>query len=333
MESEVLVLGGGVKGLYAALEFQLKGKEVTVIDSNIEHEFVPGSIEIIRDRVDTDKLELNLKDFLKKTGIKFCLETVESIDHKNRKVSTDKGTHNYDNLVVALGSEMKDFSLNISDLKHVYDLSTVEEIRDKLDKADHVAVVGAGYVGVETMGEIAETNTDVTLISNRDVPMSYTNETVQNLILEYMDSKEVNFIRNKELESVSLNKIEFTDGDSINTDIVIWCRGKRTKSIVKNSFDIYDEGFEVLKDTEISLCFPVTDYDNLYASGDCANIESRINKNDSISLGNTAIVNLGNNSIKSKAFRYYKDIVRYKHFFHLRAKRFRIVMRNRLHIF
>lgn len=321
--AEFLVLGGGLAGLRAALEFRLRGEEVKLIDSSQKHEFKPGTIEILRGRVDRDKLEKDIEKSLRGTGIDFCNEKVERINPEKSKVETSKNTYSYDKLVVALGSEARRNGYGISSFNHVYTISAAAQLRDSVKKNSHIAVLGGGYVGLEVAGEFAETENDVTFITSGEKPIPHTNQRAADLAVEYLERKNVRLKSEKELESVSHKKLNLKNGETVEPDIVVWCRGRKTPEVVGDDFGLDDKtkGIEVKSDSEKCSSYPAKNYEDIYVAGDCANTYWKINSQDSISIGKTAIFFTGELAFRSRIFRYLKDVIRRKHFLYLKTKK------------
>ncbi len=318
---EVLVLGAGLSGLRTALSFRMKGAQVKIIDLNGVHEFTPGTVEILRERVKRSKLEENIEEVIRGTGIELCVEKVEDIRPEKFEVVTSRTIHEYDKLVVALGSEINRKGFDISDAEHVYSLSGASDLRDRLEKGSQVAIIGAGYVGLEVMGELSEMDLDITLIDSNSRPVTHINNAVSEIALKYMDRKDVEFKGERELENISGTELKFKDAENLEPDILVWCNGVRPSRAVRESFELGEKGIPVDSSPK-KMChsFPALNYENIFVTGDCANIYWRINKHDSISMGKTAIYNAGGKGYESRIFRYLKDIIRHKYFISLKLK-------------
>jgi len=122
MAEKVVVAGAGFGGINAALELARKGFEVEIIDKESFSEYKPGLIDLFRDRIEEDKLKLNLGDFFENTSIDFSREKILGFNLDQNKVETDSGSHEYDYLVLALGSEPATYGMDISDAELCYDI-------------------------------------------------------------------------------------------------------------------------------------------------------------------------------------------------------------------
>src|SRR5213075_2473361 len=78
--------------------------EVTLIDKNDAFYFGFSKLDVMFGRTTPDSVRLPYKKFLK-AGVRFLQETISSIDPVARRVTTDRGMHEADFLVVALGAD------------------------------------------------------------------------------------------------------------------------------------------------------------------------------------------------------------------------------------
>src|SRR5262245_761387 len=107
MKKRVLVLGAGFGGLELcttlseALGDEL---EVTLIDKSDVFMFGFSKLDVMFGRTTVDAVRLPYKKFIK-PGVRYLQETIASIDPGAKRVKTDRGTHEADFLVVALGAD------------------------------------------------------------------------------------------------------------------------------------------------------------------------------------------------------------------------------------
>ncbi len=104
----ILVLGGGIGGLEAAIslakEFKNKsGYQIDLISDKSSIFIYPLSIWIPVGRRSPEDLSLPLAELGKLRGFNFIHESVQRIESRDNKVITDKQTHHYDYLIVAIG--------------------------------------------------------------------------------------------------------------------------------------------------------------------------------------------------------------------------------------
>lgn len=107
MARRVLVLGAGFGGLELASslsEALADQLEVTLIDRSDSFVFGFSKLDLMFGRQTPDAVRLPYADFTK-PGVRLLRETVIAIDPSSRRVSTDRGEHEAEILVLALGAD------------------------------------------------------------------------------------------------------------------------------------------------------------------------------------------------------------------------------------
>jgi sulfide:quinone oxidoreductase len=107
METRIVVLGAGFGGLELAtgLSEELGSDAgVTLIDENDAFVFGYSKLDVMFGREAPDEVRLPYTDLVK-PGVRFLRETITGIDPDARVVTTNRGTHEADVLVVALGAD------------------------------------------------------------------------------------------------------------------------------------------------------------------------------------------------------------------------------------
>ena len=107
MKKRIPVLGAGFGGLeLSTMLSEAFGDdiEVTLIDKSDSFYFGFSKLDVMFGRATPDAVRLPYKKFVK-PGVRFLQETITSIDPVAKRVTTDRGTHEADFLVVALGAD------------------------------------------------------------------------------------------------------------------------------------------------------------------------------------------------------------------------------------
>ncbi len=107
MQSRVVILGAGFGGLELAtvLSDELGADaDVTLIDESDAFVFGYSKLDVMFGRAAPDEVRLPYADF-GKPGVGFLSETITAIDPEARRVTTNRGIHEADVLVVALGAD------------------------------------------------------------------------------------------------------------------------------------------------------------------------------------------------------------------------------------
>jgi NADH dehydrogenase, FAD-containing subunit len=345
MTNEVVVAGGGFSGLGAALKLDRKGHDVTLVDEDGSHEFIPGIIDRIRGRKDEDVNILELDEFLEDTAVDLREESVTRFVPEEDVVETSKGRINYDDLVVALGGvTFEPFELG-DGVEKFYKEEDAERVVSRLDSGDSVVIVGGGYVGIELAGELAESDHDVTVVDAATRPMSNSRDEVSRKVVDYMNDSGIAFRGDKRVEEAHEDMVIFEDGTSEEGDLVVWAGGISANPVVQECFDCGRQGMPV------NNGLASTDHDNVYGLGDCADtgqiktahnamtqagvVAENVDRSGSeeleqlseekkiidLSLGDTGLFIFGDRSYKNPVFRYLKDVVRFQYFVRIRVER------------
>ena len=175
--ARVLILGGGFAGVECAKYLQNDtNMEVILVSESNFLLFTPMLPQVASGTIETRNIVMPIRTILKKT--KFYEARIEDINPVSRKVKlwgTPERpgiTLEYDYLVMALGSEtnffgMSDVANNSFQMKTLNDaISVRNRMIDILEQAENekdtdlkrklltIVVVGGGFAGIETAGEI-----------------------------------------------------------------------------------------------------------------------------------------------------------------------------------
>ncbi|MBJ7884514.1 NAD(P)/FAD-dependent oxidoreductase [Bacillaceae bacterium HSR45] len=173
---KVLVLGAGYAGLQTVTKLQkelsAEEAEITLINKNDYHYEATWLHEASAGTINYEDLLYPVESVLKKDKVNFVTAEVTKIDRNAKKVETDKGIYDFDILVVALGfvSEtfgidgMKDHAFQIENVlttrqlsRHIEDkFANYAASKEKDDKDLSILVGGAGFTGIEFLGELTE---------------------------------------------------------------------------------------------------------------------------------------------------------------------------------
>jgi sulfide:quinone oxidoreductase len=151
MKQHVLILGAGFGGLELATRLSETASDavrVTLLDRNASWYFGYSKLDVMLGRKSADEVLLHYADIVR-YGVEFRQETVIGIDPSARRVATDKGTHDADFLVVAMGADYDfDATPGLREGGHeYYTLAGAERLRDTLED------FGGGRVLVTVLGQ------------------------------------------------------------------------------------------------------------------------------------------------------------------------------------
>ncbi len=179
MKKNILVIGAGYAGILTAKKLAKKFKKddtvaITIIDKNPFHTMLTELHEVAANRVDEDSIKISLKKVFAGRKVNVVLDTVESIDFNNHRVTGKNNKYDYEYLVVAAGSKPTFFGVpGAEEYTHkLWSYDDAVKLKDHIHNCFRQAaietdperkrrllsfyVVGAGFTGVEMVGELAE---------------------------------------------------------------------------------------------------------------------------------------------------------------------------------
>ncbi|XVQ09646.1 NAD(P)/FAD-dependent oxidoreductase [Spirillospora sp. CA-255316] len=177
--ADVVIVGGSVAATRAAETVARHAPQlsVTVVsdEPNEPYERPPLSKVGLAEPLELEALTYPAVARLREHGVRFALDTrAVGLDLEGRKVFTSGGDVEYGALVVATGCEPIVPPL-FSGHQDVYPLRRLEDaaaLRAAVaDPATAVAIVGAGFIGGEFAGTLAEEGREVALIDLADKPL------------------------------------------------------------------------------------------------------------------------------------------------------------------
>jgi demethylphylloquinone reductase len=170
--TRICILGGGFAGLYTALRLQQMAwesheHEIILVDRSDRFVFTPLLYELLTQEMATWEVAPTFQDLFKGTDIKFRQAAVQSIDLNKQEVqlSDQEIPLTYDQLVLALGGEtplggvpgVEQYGMPFRQLADVARLENrLRELEDSNQEKIRVAIVGAGYSGVELACKLAD---------------------------------------------------------------------------------------------------------------------------------------------------------------------------------
>lgn len=180
MQPRVVIVGGGFGGLSAARSLRHAPVSVTLIDKRNYHLFRPMLYQVATGLLSADEISGPLRSiFSHQNNINVLLDEVTGIDPEQRLVHLTRGNVVYDFLILATGIQYNYFghdewrqsapgleSLDDADVirdrilrafERAEEMASIEKAApEKIRRELTFALVGAGTVGVEMAGTLAE---------------------------------------------------------------------------------------------------------------------------------------------------------------------------------
>ena len=325
----ILVLGGGFAGVECCLKLESyfgnnSGIEITLVSEDNFILFTPMLPQVASGTIETRHIVTPIRTLIKK--IKFYEGKIKYVDPHGKSVALYGTNENrgmlihYDFLVVALGSKTNFFGMkNVEELS--YQMNTINDaillrnrIIDLMEQAENetdpilrkallrIVIVGGGFAGVETAGELNDFISDVSeyypSIDETDVKVTLIEASTE--ILNGFPQKLASFAKDKLVErgiNVILdagvtsfdgkevllksgsksNKVLLSDSsqqkghsqlveiNSISTRTLVWTAGVTPIDLIKESLFQTHKG-RIL----VNEYLQVPQFPEVFAIGDCS---------------------------------------------------------------
>jgi 3-phenylpropionate/trans-cinnamate dioxygenase ferredoxin reductase component len=155
-----------------------KGQLVVIGDEpHLPYQRPPLSKKFLAGELPLDRLLVKPASFYEHVNAELRLGTrVESIDLRRKELQLSDGqTIAYERLLLATGSTARLLTVGGNQLRGVYYLRTiddVERIREELGSARRVAIIGAGYIGLEVAATCRQLGQEVHVLEMADRVMN-----------------------------------------------------------------------------------------------------------------------------------------------------------------
>lgn len=284
MTTRILILGAGFGGLELSTSLsEALGDsiEVTLIDGADGFVFGFAKLDLLFGRSTEAAIRHPYAAFAK-PGVRLLRETVSAIDPANKRVVTDKGTHEADILIVALGA---DYDVSgtpgvVLGKNEFYSVAGAAHLATVLPKfaGGHaiVGVCGAPYKCPPAPSECAlmlhdylvtlgvrETST-ITLVNPLGSPVPPSPETSKAL-LEAFAERGITFMGSRRIVAVDDTKVTLDTGMTLPCDLFLGVPRNRAADVVVASGMTDDQGWVTVDPLTLATNWP-----DVYAVGDLA---------------------------------------------------------------
>ena len=281
MEEHIVIIGNGVSGVTAARHIRkLSDKRITIISSETDYFFSRTALMYIyMGHMKFENTQPYEPWFWKKNRIELKKAFVERIEpDKNLLHFAEGGSLEYDQLILATGSKPNKFGWPGQDLDGVMGMYSKQNL-DDLEKyapnnkvCKHAVIVGGGLIGIE----MAE------MLRSRDIPVTFLvrEDSFWNGVLPGEESAMINeHIKEHHIDlrlGVNLGEIK-DNGKGKAKSVVIKETGEEilcdvvglTAGVSPNIEFVKTSGIETGRGIKVNRLLK-TNYDNVFAIGDCA---------------------------------------------------------------
>ncbi len=284
----ICILGGGFGGLYTALRLnQLawepgKQPEITLIDRQTNFVFTPLLYELVTGEMQGWEIAPPYAELLAGTSIRFIQGSVDRIDKVQKSVTlADETEISYDRLVLALGCEtpsdsvpgVTEYAIPFRSLQDAYRLDEkLRLLETSPTERIRIAIVGAGYSGVELACKLADRLKDrgrIRLIQSRDTILPNAPKFNRDAALKALEQRGIWVDLEttvSEITTDSIGLIYKGQTDIIPVEIVLWTVGNQVSPAI-NQFELaVDDRGKIVVNRQLQ----VPDSPEIFALGDAA---------------------------------------------------------------
>ncbi len=257
----IVILGGGYAGIEAAKVLSKKYRknnqvEITLIDKNTYHTLMTELHEVAGSRVEPDSVMVSYERIFSGRKINVITDFITGIDFENRKLKSDKTEYGYDYLILGTGGSPEFFDIEgvQENSFSLWSLEDAMRIREHFEEQFRLAakepnpelkkqmltfvVAGAGFTGIELMGEFVERR-DV-LCAKYHIPVSHVRMIVvealdmvlpiiepplRKKVVSYLEKNGVEIRLGTPITGAEEGKVLLGDGTEIVTKTFIWTCG------------------------------------------------------------------------------------------------------------
>jgi len=278
VKNNIIVLGGGQAGIYAAREIRQNDSEsnikILAEENFLPYERPPLSKDFLLNKKNEEDLYFYSSDVLKNENIDFENVSINKVDFENKKLFTkNDDVYSYNSLLISTGSENKKLSIDNNLTDDIYYLRSLEEaktIKEKVLNKNKVTIIGGGFIGLEIASSLSQLQKKVTVIEignqlmGRIIPKQIA-DLVQKTHIEHGND----IILNKQIDKISkkndIYEILLNDNSFIETDFIIAGIGSTPSvKLFENTNLKLDNGIATNQFCETSI-------KDVYAAGDVSN--------------------------------------------------------------
>jgi NADH:ubiquinone reductase (H+-translocating) len=318
-QKRILILGGGFGGIEVLRQLQKAFQDDVSVDLTLVSRdnfflFTPMLPEVSSGMIETRHIVTPIRTFCNRA--KFYEANIESVDLENKQVlithAVGKETDpiawrshalKYDYLVLALGGETNFFGLT-EVAKYAFTMKSIDDamilrnhVINMLEQADvesenkqlkrsliTFVVVGGGFSGVETVGELndfvresikhyyhnlEDKDAKIILVNSGKRILPEVTEDLAEFALQKLRNDGVEVILNTRLVGAERDKVNLSDGATISCNTLIWTGGVSPNIIIKSLPCDHDKSGRIKTNNHLEIM----GYKDAYAIGDCACIQ------------------------------------------------------------
>lgn len=301
---KIIILGGGYAGVGVLEKIQKRFEkdidvDISIISENNYFLHTPMLPELSTGTIEPRHIATPIRNFCKRARFYQAKVTSVDLEKKSVSINTTSGENqlSYDYLVIAAGTKtgffgnenLEKYSITIKSLQDAniirnqiitqLELADQQEIVNQAQFLSFV-IVGGGFSGVETAGEINEfiresadkyyrniesDSIQVHLIAARDYILPEIGS-LGKYAAKSLEKSGVKILYNTKVTDANSTHVSLSDDSSLHYSILIWAGGNQPQSFIKSLDTEHDKSGRIIVDQYLRL----PKYSDVFALGDCA---------------------------------------------------------------
>jgi nitrite reductase (NADH) large subunit len=277
MKQKLVVIGNGMAGVRCIEEILKQNSQlfdISIIGSepHLNYNRILLS-SVLQGEASLKDITINSLEWYEENGIQlFSGETAVKIDPNKKEIVTDrKRAIFYDKLILATGSAPFVLPVPGVEKKGVVTFRTIEDCKSIIETSKQykkAVVIGGGVLGLEAARGLLNLGLKVKVIHNTEYLMDrQLDSTSSRMLQKELEQQGIEFLLSKVTKEIvgdsRVQEIQFTDGTSVETDMVVMSVGVRPNiTLAKESGILINRGI-VVND------FLETNISDIYAVGEC----------------------------------------------------------------
>ncbi|MFD2215229.1 nitrite reductase large subunit NirB [Metabacillus endolithicus] len=277
MRRKLVVIGNGMAGVRCVEEILKHNPElynISIIGSEPHHNYNRILLSsVLQGEARFQDITINDAKWYEENDITlFSGETATEINTEKKVVVTDKNhALSYDKLIVATGSSPFVLPIPGVEKEGVVTFRTIEDCKNILETAKqykNAVVIGGGVLGLEAARGLVNLGLNVKVVHNTEYLMQRQLDSVSSEMLQHqLERQGIEFLLGKVTEQIRgdkrVNAITFTDGTSVDADLVVMSVGIIPNTVLAKKSGIRTNRGIVVND------FMETSVSDIYAVGEC----------------------------------------------------------------
>ncbi|MCE3294783.1 MAG: ndh [Crocinitomicaceae bacterium] len=324
---QIIVIGGGFAGMQFVRKIDTSLFDVLLIDKLNHHQFQPLFYQVATSQLEPSSISFPFrKIFQKKRHLQIRMTEVLKVEPEKNLLHTGIGVFDYDYLVIATGCQTnffnnKSIAESAFTLKSTYDSITIRNhvlqmFEDYISSSDeereamlNIVIAGAGPTGVEMAGAFAEikknilpkdypgidfSHLKIIVVEGSANTLNSMSDNAKAASRQYLEEMGVEVVTQVQVLDYINEVVHLSNGREIKCKTLVWAAGVTGNLIEGMNPDVVQRGNRL----KVNRTNRVEGYDDIYAIGDIAHMETPKYPKGHPQLANVAInqaVNLARN--------------------------------------